>query len=71
MSEPKLQYLPFHRWSPLEPTSSITQDLIDSSARDAVVQRVKSVNPGTKVVPCRHGKVNLNQVLKATKCWCE
>ena len=31
-----------------------------------MAQRVRSVNPGAKVVPCRHGKVNLGQVLKAS-----
>jgi len=39
-------------------------DLIDSKRRDALGAKIRAVNPGTKVVPCRHGKVNLTQVLK-------
>jgi len=39
-------------------------DLINSSQRDGVAARLRKVNPGIQVVPCRHGKVNLGQVLK-------
>lgn len=39
-------------------------DLIDAAQRDQVSQRIRKVNPGARVVPCRQGKVNLGQVLK-------
>ncbi|CAJ1354518.1 unnamed protein product [Effrenium voratum] len=39
-------------------------DLIDAARRDLVSERVRKVNPSTRVVPCRQGKVNLAQVLK-------
>lgn len=39
-------------------------DLIDSSQRDQLAQRIRKVNPAARVVPCRQGKVNLGQVLK-------
>ena len=39
-------------------------DLIDAAQRDQVSQRIREVNPGARVVPCRQGKVNLGQVLK-------
>jgi len=39
-------------------------DLVDSTQRDKIGTRVRAVNPAIKVVPCRHGKVNLGQVLK-------
>ena len=39
-------------------------DLIDSSQRDQLAQRIRRVNPAARVVPCRQGKVNLGQVLK-------
>lgn len=39
-------------------------DLIDSSRRDLISARIRQLNPSVKVVPCRHGKVNLGQVLK-------
>jgi G3E family GTPase len=38
-------------------------DLVDSARRDALGVQIRSVNPSAKVVPCRHGKVNLQQVL--------
>lgn len=39
-------------------------DLVDSAQRDALAAKIRAVNPAAKVVPCRHGKVNLQQVLK-------
>mmetsp|Transcript_167348 Transcript_167348/g.321451 ORF Transcript_167348/g.321451 Transcript_167348/m.321451 type:complete len:429 (+) Transcript_167348:82-1368(+) len=39
-------------------------DLVDSRRRDQLAAKIRTVNPATKVVPCRHGKVNLAQVLK-------
>eukprot|EP00931_Biecheleriopsis_adriatica_P042802 TRINITY_DN24416_c0_g1_i2.p1 TRINITY_DN24416_c0_g1~~TRINITY_DN24416_c0_g1_i2.p1 ORF type:complete len:421 (-),score=100.17 TRINITY_DN24416_c0_g1_i2:53-1315(-) len=39
-------------------------DLVDSSQRDQVARRIRAVNPASRVVPCRQGKVNLGQVLK-------
>jgi len=39
-------------------------DMVDSSRRDHLSARIKSLNPSIKVVPCRQGKVNLGQVLK-------
>lgn len=39
-------------------------DLVDSAQRDRVSARIRALNPSVKVVPCRHGKVNLAQVLK-------
>eukprot|EP00439_Symbiodinium_sp_Y106_P045042 s2164_g5.t1 len=39
-------------------------DLVDSAQRDQVSSRIREVNPAVRVVPCRHGKVNLAQVLQ-------
>jgi G3E family GTPase len=39
-------------------------DLVDSVQRDGLAAAIRSVNPSAKVVPCRQGKVNLQQVLK-------
>lgn len=39
-------------------------DLIDAARRDSIGARIRELNPSVKVVPCRHGKVNLGQVLK-------
>jgi G3E family GTPase len=39
-------------------------DLVDSARRDALGGKIRSLNPSAKVVPCRQGKVNLQQVLK-------
>jgi len=39
-------------------------DLVDSAQRDRIGTRIRELNPSAKVVPCRHGKVNLGQVLK-------
>jgi len=39
-------------------------DLVSSVQRDRIGSRVRIINPAIKVVPCRHGKVNLSQVLK-------
>lgn len=39
-------------------------DLVDSATRDRIGRRVREVSPSIKVVPCRHGRVNLQQVLQ-------
>jgi len=38
-------------------------DLVESQHRDRISKRIRDLNPSVKVVPCRQGKVNLNQVL--------
>lgn len=38
-------------------------DLVGSADRDALVTKIREVNPAVRVVPCRHGKVNLGQVM--------
>ena len=44
---------------------SLRCDLIDVGRREEVAQQIRDINPACRVVPCRHGKVNLGQVLKA------
>jgi len=39
-------------------------DLVESASRDRLSARMRELSPSIKVIPCRHGKVNLNQVLK-------
>lgn len=39
-------------------------DMVSSAQRDRISQRVREIRPSVRVVPCRHGKVNLTQVLK-------
>lgn len=39
-------------------------DLVDAARRDRIGARIRAISPAIKVVPCRHGKVNLGQVLK-------
>eukprot|EP00932_Pfiesteria_piscicida_P018770 SRR837773.5618.p1 GENE.SRR837773.5618~~SRR837773.5618.p1 ORF type:complete len:179 (-),score=63.30 SRR837773.5618:386-856(-) len=36
-------------------------DLVDASQRDRIGSRIRALNPAAKVVPCRHGKVNLGR----------
>jgi len=38
-------------------------DLVSSQERDNIKRSIKEMNPAVQVVPCRHGKVNLSQVL--------
>lgn len=38
-------------------------DLVTSAQRDKLSARMRELSPSIKVVPCRHGKVNLGQVL--------
>jgi G3E family GTPase len=41
-------------------------DLVSAPQRDRIRERIRALKPSIRVVPCRHAKVSLKQVLKAS-----